>query len=70
MLIKSNFEINFLEGFKHLVHLLKNSKLKHLIDLEILWYKEVAHLIRKEETLKDLTQNQILIDFNETATVN
>ena len=37
---------------------------------EILWYKEVAHLIRKEETLKDLTQNQILIDFNETATVN
>ena len=31
--IKSNFEINFLEGFKHLVHLLKNSKLKHLKDL-------------------------------------
>lgn len=37
---------------------------------EILWYEEEAHLIRKEETLKDLTQNQILIDFNETATVN
>ena len=37
---------------------------------EILWYEEEAHLIRKEETLKDLTQNQIIIDFNETATVN
>ena len=37
---------------------------------EVLWYKEEAHLIRKEETLKDLTQNQILIDFNETASVN
>jgi glycosyltransferase involved in cell wall biosynthesis len=33
MLIKSNFEINFLEGFKHLGHLLKNSKLKDLKDL-------------------------------------
>jgi diaminopimelate decarboxylase len=37
---------------------------------EILWYEKEAHLIRKEETFEDLTQNQILIDFNETAAVN
>ena len=37
---------------------------------EILWYEEEAHLIRKEETFDDLTQNQILIEFNKTAAVN
>ena len=37
---------------------------------EVLWYKEEAHLIRKEETFEDLTQNQILIEFNETVVVN
>ena len=37
---------------------------------EVLWYEEEAQLIRKEETFEDLTQNQILIEFNETAVVN
>ena len=30
---------------------------------EVLWYKETAHLIRKREVFKDLTRNQVLIDF-------
>ena len=37
---------------------------------EVLWYEEEAHLIRKKETFEDLTQNQILVEFNETAAVN
>ena len=30
---------------------------------EVLWYNEMAHLIRKREVFEDLTKNQILIDF-------
>jgi diaminopimelate decarboxylase len=30
---------------------------------EVLWYNEKATLIRKRETIDDLTANQILIDF-------
>lgn len=30
---------------------------------EILWYNEKSHLIRKSETLEDLTRNQVIIDF-------
>lgn len=30
---------------------------------EILWYNQKSHLIRKSETLEDLTRNQVIIDF-------
>jgi len=37
---------------------------------EILWIKEKAHLIRQEESLEDLVQNQILIDFSEQVVLS
>ena len=37
---------------------------------EILFYKENVYIIRKEETLEDLVQNQILIDFSNKVSVN
>jgi diaminopimelate decarboxylase len=32
---------------------------------EILWYNVNAHIIRKRETLKDLINNQVLLNFKE-----
>jgi diaminopimelate decarboxylase len=30
---------------------------------EVLWFNQKSHLIRKSETMEDLTRNQVIIDF-------
>ena len=42
MFIKNNFEINFINGFKYLVHKLINSKFKDLYNLIILIFSKVT----------------------------
>lgn len=36
---------------------------------EVLWYKDKAHLIRKRETIDDLLQHQLIVDFKQGITI-
>ena len=36
---------------------------------EVLWYKDKAHLIRKRETIDDLLQHQLIVDFKQDIAI-